>query len=150
MEVDHGTVQPLEILFGGLTEEPVVPFFINSVALPFTPVHRVRALGEAPGRYLSGLDKRVLLMGSGGLSHKPPVPILDTAPPHFVEGLIAGRHPSAEATAKRRANVLDAAKRFAAGEGNLKALNPNWDNTFLDQLAANDLDAIDEYTNDSR
>ena len=28
-------------------------------------------------------------------------------------------------------------------------LNPDWDNTFLDQLAANDLDAIDEYTNDS-
>ena len=36
-----------------------------------------------------------------------------------------------------------------AGEGNLKALNPNWDNTFLDQLAAGDLDAIDRYTNDS-
>ena len=45
--------------------------------------------------------------------------------------------------------MLDAAKRFAAGEGNLKALNPDWDNTFLDQLAANDLDAIDAYTNDS-
>jgi len=86
MEVDHGTVQPLEILFGGLTKVPVVPFFINSVALPFTPVHRVRALGEAPGRYLSGLDKRVLLIGSGGLSHKPPVPILDTAPTAFRRG----------------------------------------------------------------
>ena len=80
MEVDHGMVQPLEILFGGLTAVPVVPFFINSVAPPFTPVHRVRALGEALGRYLSGLDKRVLLIGSGGLSHEPPVPTLETAP----------------------------------------------------------------------
>ena len=112
------------------------------------------ATGSGPsvrpsGRYLSGLDKRVLLIGSGGLSHEPPVPTLETAPAHVVEGLIAGRHPTAEATAKRRANVIDAAKRFAAGEGNLKALNPDWDNTFLDQLAANDLDAIDQYTNDS-
>ena len=73
--------------------------------------------------------KRVLLIGSGGLSHEPRVPIRETAPPHVVEGLIAGRNPSEEATAKRRAN--DAAKRFAAGEGNLKALNPDWDNTFL-------------------
>ena len=73
-------VQPLEILFGGLTAVPMVPFFINSVAPPFTPVHRVRALGEALGRYLSGLDKRVLLIGSGGLSHEPPVPTLETAP----------------------------------------------------------------------
>ena len=149
MEVDHGIVQHLEILFGGLESVPTVPFFLNSVAPPFTPVRRVRALGEAVGRYLSGLDERVLLIGSGGLSHEPPVPTLETAPPHVVEGLIAGRNPSEEATAKRRANVLDAAKRFAAGEGNLKALNPDWDNTFLDQLAANDLDAIDEYSNDS-
>ena len=94
MEVDHGMVQPLEILFGGLDTVPTVPFFINSVAPPFTPVHRVRALGEALGRYLSGLDKRVLLIGSGGLSHEPPVPTLETAPPHVVEGLIAGRHPT--------------------------------------------------------
>src|SRR4051812_16308547 len=65
MEVDHGMVQPLEILFGGLDTVPTVPFFINSVAPPFTPVHRVRVLGEAVGRYLSGLDKRVLLLGSG-------------------------------------------------------------------------------------
>ena len=62
--------------------------------------------------------------------------------------LLVGDHRQATA------NVLDAAKRFAAGEGNLKALNPVWDNTFLDQLAANDLDAIDAidaidaYTND--
>jgi len=91
MEVDHGMVQPLEILFGGLATVPTVPFFINSVAPPFTPIHRVRALGEALGRYLSGLDKRVLLIGSGGLSHEPPVPTLETAPAHVVEGLIAGR-----------------------------------------------------------
>src|SRR3954468_1165153 len=32
MEVDHGMVQPLEILFGGLDTVPTVPFFINSVA----------------------------------------------------------------------------------------------------------------------
>jgi hypothetical protein len=34
--------------------------------------------------------------------------------------------------------VLDAVTRFAAGEGNLKALDPNWDNTFVDKLAAGD------------
>ena len=149
MEVDHGMVQPLEILFGGLDTVPTVPFFLNSVAPPFTPVPRVRVLGEALGRHLSTLDKRVLLIGSGGLSHEPPVPELATASPQVVEGLIAGRHPSEEATAKRRANVINAAKRFAAGEGNLKDLNPAWDNTFLDQLAANDLDAIARYSNDS-
>lgn len=52
--------QWLEILFGGLTEVAVVPSFINSAAPPFTPVHRVRALGEVLGRYLSGLPSIAL------------------------------------------------------------------------------------------
>ncbi len=47
MEVDHGAVQPMEIIFGDITAKPFVPVFINSVAPPFTPVHRVRLLGEA-------------------------------------------------------------------------------------------------------
>jgi hypothetical protein len=39
-------------------------------------VHRISALGETLGRYLAGLDKRVLLIGSGGLSDKLPVPTI--------------------------------------------------------------------------
>jgi 2,3-dihydroxyphenylpropionate 1,2-dioxygenase len=148
MEIDHGAVQPLEILLGGIRHRPVVPFFINSVAPPFTSISRVRTLGAAVGRYLATLDRRVLLIGSGGLSHEPPVPTLDTAPAEVAEGLIAGRHPSAEARAARQERVVAAAHQFAAGAGNLKPLNPDWDQAFLDQLAANDLDAIDRYTNE--
>lgn len=33
---------------------------------PFTPVQRVRLLGEAIGRYLATLDQKVLLIASGG------------------------------------------------------------------------------------
>jgi 2,3-dihydroxyphenylpropionate 1,2-dioxygenase len=149
MEIDHGAVQPLEILLGGIRQRPVVPFFVNSVAPPFAPIGRVRRLGEAVGRYLSTLDRRVLLIGSGGLSHEPPVPTLDTASPEVAEGLIAGRHPTAAARAARQERVIAAARQFAAGEGNLKPLNPAWDQRFLDHLAAGDLDAVDGYTNES-
>jgi 2,3-dihydroxyphenylpropionate 1,2-dioxygenase len=149
MELDHGAVQPLEILFGDLAAKPVVPIFVNSVSAPFTPISRVRALGEALGRHLGTLDQRVLLVGSGGLSHEPPVPTLDSAPPEVLEGLIAGRHPTAAARAAREQRVVAAARDFAAGRSTLKPLNPDWDRTFLAQLAANDLDAIDRYTNES-
>jgi hypothetical protein len=40
---------------------------------------------------------------------------------------------------------VETAQQFAAGAGNLKPLNPDRDRTFLDRLAANDLDAIDRY-----
>ena len=81
MQVDHGAVQPIEILYGDITAKPFVPIFINSVAPPFTPVQRIRLLGEAIGRHLATLDKKVLLIASGGLSHDPPVPRLATATP---------------------------------------------------------------------
>src|SRR5918994_3407789 len=69
MDVDHGTVQPLEKLFGDPTSRPVLPIFINSVATPLGPLKRSRMLGAAVGGFLAGLGKRVLVIGSGGLSH---------------------------------------------------------------------------------
>ena len=56
MQVDHGAVQPVEIIYGDITAKPFVPVFINSVAPPFTPVQRVRLLGESLGRHLATLD----------------------------------------------------------------------------------------------
>ena len=53
MEVDHGAVQPLEKLFGGIRAKPVVPIFINSVASPLGPISRSRLLGQAIGSYLA-------------------------------------------------------------------------------------------------
>jgi 2,3-dihydroxyphenylpropionate 1,2-dioxygenase len=64
MDVDHGTVQPLEKLFGDATAKPVIPVFINSVATPLGPMRRVRALGSAVGAHLAGLGKRVPWTGS--------------------------------------------------------------------------------------
>lgn len=46
MEVDHGAVQPLEILLGGIDTVPTIPVFVNGVAEPFTRMARVRRLGE--------------------------------------------------------------------------------------------------------
>ncbi len=47
MEVDHGAVQPLELMFGDIAAKPVIPIFLNCVAPPFSPVQRIRLLGRA-------------------------------------------------------------------------------------------------------
>ncbi len=70
MQVDHGFAQPLEFLLGGLDRVPVLPVFINGVAAPLPGFQRTRLLGEAMGRFLNTLNKRVLILGSGGLSHQ--------------------------------------------------------------------------------
>jgi 2,3-dihydroxyphenylpropionate 1,2-dioxygenase len=147
MDVDHGTVQPLQKLFGDATARPVIPIFINSVATPLGPLRRVRALGTAVGAYLATLGKRVLVVGSGGLSHDPPVPTLATAPPAALERIVHGRPMTTEQRQARQVAVIDAARAFAAGEGPLQPLNPDWDQAFLELLDANRLTEVDAWSN---
>src|SRR5699024_6317890 len=35
MEVDHGAVQPMELIYGDPSVKPMIPIFINSVSRPF-------------------------------------------------------------------------------------------------------------------
>ncbi|GAA2780521.1 3-carboxyethylcatechol 2,3-dioxygenase [Mycolicibacterium pallens] len=148
MDVDHGTVQPLEVLFGDAASRPVIPVFINSVATPLGPLKRTRALGAAIGEYLGALDKRVLVVGSGGLSHDPPVPTLATAPPAALERIVGGAPMSPEGRAARQEAVIAAAHDFAHGQSPLQPLNPDWDHALLDLIDTNRLAEVDGWTND--
>jgi 2,3-dihydroxyphenylpropionate 1,2-dioxygenase len=147
MDVDHGTVQPLEKLFGDATARPVIPIFINSVATPLGPLHRCRTLGTAVGSYLATLDKRVLVVGSGGLSHDPPVPTLATATPVVVQRIVHGAPMTPEQRLARQTAVMDAAENFAGGGSDLAPLNPEWDQKFLEILDSGQLDDLDKWSN---
>lgn len=147
MLVDHGFAQPIEELTGRLDRYPVIPIFINSVAPPLVSFRRARQLGEAVGGFLRGLGKRTLILGSGGLSHNPPVPQMATATAEVAERLIAGRNPSPEAREARQQRTIAAATSFAAGTSPLHPLNPDWDQAFLDHLARRDWAALDAYAN---
>lgn len=147
MAVDHGTVQPLQQLFGDATARPVIPIFLNSVATPLGPLRRVRALGTAVGQHLATLGTRVLILGSGGLSHDPPVPQRATAPPPVLERIVHGRPMTTEQRQARQTAVVAAAREFAAGQGPLQPLNPDWDRQFLELIDSGRLAAVDSWTN---
>ncbi|MBN3857814.1 3-carboxyethylcatechol 2,3-dioxygenase [Paraburkholderia sp. Ac-20340] len=147
MQVDHGCAQALEVLTGGLDRYPVIPVFINSVAPPMATLRRARLLGEAIGRFMASTGKRVLVVGSGGISHEPPVPELFGATPEIAERLIAGRNPSADSRDAREARTVAAAKAFTNGDSHLHPLNPEWDRAFLALLASGELTAVDGMTN---
>lgn len=147
MDVDHGTVQPLQKLFGDATSRPIVPVFINSVATPLGPLRRVRALGAAIGTHLATLSKRVLVVGSGGLSHDPPVPTLATAPPAALDRIVHGQPMTPEQRQARQTAVMDAAQAFAHGDSPLQPLNPDWDQAFLELIDTNRLTDVDAWSN---
>lgn len=142
MRVDHGFAQPLELLWGDLNTPPVVPVFLNAVAQPGIPrMRRCRALGEAIGRYLRDEPRRTLLMGSGGLSHEPPVPTLADPDPAIRERITVRQAPTqAERDAKTQ-RVMAAGMALASGGSTMKALNPAWDQRWMDAMAG-DGDAL--------
>src|SRR5580693_7972008 len=122
MDVDHGTVQPLQKLFGDATSRPVIPIFVNAIAVPLGPLQRCRALGTAVGSFLATLDKRVLVIGSGGLSHSPPVPTLATAPEAVLQRIVHGVPMTSEQRQARQTAVIDA--------GRLAEFD-HWSNSFV-------------------
>lgn len=145
LQVDHGCTQTLEEMTGAIDRYPVIPIIINSVAPPFAPYRRVRKLGEVVGRFLATLNKRVLILGTGGLSHEPPVPLLDSAPEAIAEFLIAGRNPTPEARAARQERTIAAGKIYGTELSAQTPLNAEWDLAFVDLLLSGRLDEIDEF-----
>lgn len=145
LQVDHGCTQTLEEMTGSLTRYPVIPIIINSVAPPFGPYRRIRKLGQAVGQFLAKLDKRVLILGTGGLSHEPPVPLLAEASTEVADFLIAGRNPSAEGRAARQANTIATGKIFGTPECGLTPLNAEWDLAFIALLVQGRLSEIDDF-----
>lgn len=74
MKVDHALSIPFELAWPDAAAWPVklVPIAINTVQFPLPSPRRCLALGQAVGRALQawGEDERIVVMGTGGLSHQ--------------------------------------------------------------------------------
>ncbi|WP_374673231.1 class III extradiol dioxygenase family protein [Ideonella sp.] len=73
MVVDHAFTLPMALLWPDQAwPVRVVPVCINTVQLPLPSARRCHALGEAIGRAVRAwrADQRVLVLGTGGLSHQ--------------------------------------------------------------------------------
>jgi len=143
MTVDHGAVQPIEMLSAQPTLTRIVPIFINCAAAPRPTFDRVRALGRAVGRWADARSERILLIASGGLSHDPPLPSLKGASPDARQRLVNGGVPTHADRVLRQHRVLGEGAKFVAGTSQLRALNPEWDKSFLDAVVAGNLSWLD-------
>lgn len=145
MAVDHGFVQIWEEMFDQEQSypAPVVPIFVNAAAPPLPTYKRARLLGAAVGRWAAGIGLRTLFAASGGLSHDPPLPDLQTAPDPVREALIAGLPPTVEGMERRKRAVLAAGEKASRGEPPCQPLNPAWDQAMIDRFVARDIGWFD-------
>ncbi|HVB79590.1 MAG TPA: 3-carboxyethylcatechol 2,3-dioxygenase [Candidatus Binataceae bacterium] len=148
MAVDHGATIPLRMLFGRLDACDTIPIFVNCAAPPLPSCGRVRKLGEAVGRFLVTTRLRTLIIGSGGLSHDPPHPGFEAAPPDAREYLLGAQLWTIAIERKRQERVRRGADQLIQGGGPCLPPNRAWDRNVLDRLLMGDLVAFDSFADE--
>lgn len=149
MHVDHGGVQPIEWLSEFYAVSRVIPIFVNCASPPLPRFARVRALGSAVGEWAMKAPERILVVGSGGLSHDPPIPALATAAPDVRERMVKGHslNHSQRLTRQNRAYLEGAA--MAAGRSALLKPDAAWDRQLLDAFEAGELTFLDDHSDEA-
>ncbi|WP_329577722.1 catechol 1,2-dioxygenase [Streptomyces sp. NBC_01361] len=126
LQIDHGQSHAIQYLLDGLDVE-IVPLVVNVFAHPLPTLERCEQLGRAIREAVLAFpgDRRVAVVGSGGLSHRLPWP--DWREPHsedeefMVGAWLNGRDNWQDYDARRR-EIIRAAEA---------ALNPEFDEEVL-------------------
>ncbi|XVQ09798.1 hypothetical protein ACQP1W_45995 [Spirillospora sp. CA-255316] len=126
LQIDHGQSHAIQYLLDGLGVE-IVPLVVNVFAHPLPTLERCELLGRAVREAVLSFpgDRRVAVVGSGGLSHRLPWP--DWRDPHgddeefMVGAWLDGRENWQDYDARRR-EIIRAAEA---------AIDPEFDEEFL-------------------
>lgn len=143
LQIDHGQSHAIQYLLDGIPV-PVVPLVINVFAPPLPAMDRCFALGAALRRAVEtdGEQRRVVVIGSGGLSHRLPFPAWfapENADEEFlVEAWLEGRSKWRDYDPRRREIV----RAFTA------SIEPDFDRQFLQHFIRGELDAYRALTAD--
>ncbi|MEU6749653.1 hypothetical protein ABZ914_25850 [Spirillospora sp. NPDC046719] len=141
LQIDHGQSHAIQYLLDGL-DVRIVPLVVNVFAHPLPTLDRCERLGRAVREAVLDFpgDRRVAVVGSGGLSHRLPWP--DWRDPHgddeefMVGAWLNGRDNWRDYDARRRRIVRAAAP----------AVNAEFDEEFLSLLEAGKAARLTEYT----
>lgn len=137
LTVDHGITHSLQYL-APPNAVPIVPVVINMFAPPLPSLRRIHDLGTAIGDIVRGQagGRRVVVIASGGLSHRLPWPKwFDTASDDdrfLVDAWLNGRDAWSQYEVRRREIIRAAPAR----------ISPDFDRRFLGMLAAGDTAAL--------
>src|SRR5262249_5534352 len=129
-----------------LARYDVLPIFVNCAADPRPSFRRVRAFGEAVGKFLAAEDLRITLVGSGGLSHDPPTPRIDSSPPEVTRRLIVRHTPTQDELDAREGRAIKAARDLVVGKGPCLPPSEQWDREFLDTFLGASHERFDAMT----
>ncbi|GAB7520311.1 DODA-type extradiol aromatic ring-opening family dioxygenase [Rhodococcus sp. no. 34] len=141
LQIDHGQSHAIQYLLDGINV-PIVPLVVNVFAPPLPTFKRceevAKALRDAVASYPA--DTRVVVIASGGLSHRLPWP--DWRDPHgededfMVQAWLDGRENWSDYDVRRR-QIIRAADA---------AITPEFDDRILDLFASGKASELAEFT----
>ncbi|GAA3161427.1 MULTISPECIES: DODA-type extradiol aromatic ring-opening family dioxygenase [Rhodococcus] len=141
LQIDHGQSHAIQYLLDGI-DVPIVPLVVNVFAPPLPTFKRceelAKALRDAVASYPA--DTRVVVIASGGLSHRLPWP--DWRDPHgededfMVRAWLDGRENWSDYDVRRR-QIIRAADA---------AITPEFDDRILDLFASGKASELAEFT----
>ncbi|MDV6267867.1 MULTISPECIES: DODA-type extradiol aromatic ring-opening family dioxygenase [Rhodococcus] len=141
LQIDHGQSHAIQYLLDGI-DVPIVPLVVNVFAPPLPTFKRceevAKALRDAIASYPA--DTRVVVIASGGLSHRLPWP--DWRDPHgededfMVQAWLDGRENWSDYDVRRR-QIIRAADA---------AITPEFDDRILDLFASGKASELAEFT----
>lgn len=141
LQIDHGQSHAIQYLLDGI-DVPIVPLVVNVFAPPLPTFKRceevAKALRDAVASYPA--DTRVVVIASGGLSHRLPWP--DWRDPHgededfMVQAWLDGRENWSDYDVRRR-QIIRAADA---------AITPEFDDRILDLFANGKASELAEFT----
>ncbi|WP_020134938.1 3-carboxyethylcatechol 2,3-dioxygenase [Streptomyces sp. 351MFTsu5.1] len=141
LQIDHGQTHAIQYLLDGLGVE-IVPLVVNVFAHPLPTLERCAELGHAIREAVLAFpgDRRVAVVGSGGLSHRLPWP--DWREPHgddeeFMVGAWLDGRDNWQDYDTRRREIIRAAEA---------SLTPEFDDEFLTLLERGEAHRLTEFT----
>ncbi len=154
MTIDHAFSQTINNMLGGLQAKPTIPIFINCIAPPLVPFRRSRMLVDEIGKYAKTLNKKVLFLASGGMSHHPTryYPDLGDGPDDVTAWQMSGGDDPESLSPQEWIDRLEdmhieGAKMITRGERTAEhmRLNADADARFLEVLTSGDLGQFDSW-----
>jgi 2,3-dihydroxyphenylpropionate 1,2-dioxygenase len=148
-EFGNNLAVPAELIFPD-TNIPLIPVFINVFTPPIISARRAYDLGRQVREAVEGWDRSVLFLGTGGLSHWPPVWYAEKENDPFLERM--GRYQelgrdALEIDPTLRADVGPYEIQMAQRLGD-KVVNPEWDQAFLRLVREGDVEGLTSLTYD--
>ncbi|WJD95108.1 DODA-type extradiol aromatic ring-opening family dioxygenase [Streptomyces antimycoticus] len=141
LQIDHGQSHAVQYLLDGLDVD-LVPLVVNVFAPPLPTLERCERLGRAIREAVLAFpgDRRVAVIGSGGLSHRLPWPDWrdpDGEDEEFMVGAWLNGRENWQDYDVRRREIIRAAEA---------SLNPAFDEEFLSWMERGQAHRLTEYT----